>query len=73
MRAVMDCLARHEATGSQVAIVAIVTHGGVADCISRRARNLPIDVVVDGKLYDPVQNYFLFDSGEFRICSSSWT
>lgn len=73
MRAVIDCLAHHEATGSQVAIVAIVTHGGVADCICRRARRLPIDTVVDGKLYDPAQNYFLFDSGEFRICSSSWT
>lgn len=72
MRAVLDCLARHEATESQVAIVVIVTHGGVVDCICRRARRLPIDIVVDGKLYDPVQNYFLFDHGEFRVCSPSW-
>lgn len=65
MQAVVDCLTRHEATGSQVAIVVIVTHGGVVDCIYRRARRLPIDLVLVSKLYDPVLNYFLFDQGEF--------
>lgn len=72
MSAVKDCLARHKPSGSKVAIVVIVAHGGVVDCIIRRARRLPIDAVVDGRLYDPVQNYFLFESGEFRVCSSLW-
>lgn len=73
MQTVVDCLARHEATGSQVAVVVIVTHGGVVDCIFRRARCLPIDIVLDNRLYDPIQNYFLFDHGEFSVCSPSWT
>lgn len=69
MCAVLECLAPYEATEGQVINVVIVTHGGVVDCICRRAKGLPINLVLEGRLYNPIQNHFLFDHGEFSVCS----
>ena len=74
LREICNLIDRHSESALSSGVLACVSHGGVIDCLVRRACAFPIDLVIPNcRLFDPLSNFFLVERTTIVLTNREWS